>query len=168
MTDRSAHFAAVYALLRAAGDVADHWVQTDFCAQTKGATDKSPVTFVHEDTEEKTVSGTAEGRRACAWHVTTYTATQAAVVVAGARVLGIRLHPGALAAALTISAATHYAADRRVPEGLLESLAKATRKTRFYRMADYGMNGAYALDQAWHHGWETVAAVVAARVGTTR
>ncbi|MFE2749630.1 hypothetical protein ACFXKX_35820 [Streptomyces scopuliridis] len=163
MTYQAARFAAVYALLRAAGDVADHWVQSDFCAQVKGATDTKPVEFVHEKTEEETVNGTVEGRRACAWHVTTYTATQAVVVVAGARVLDIRLHPGALAAALTVSAATHYAADRRVPEGLLERLAKATGKTRFYKLAAHGMNGAYALDQAWHHGWETAAAVIASR-----
>jgi hypothetical protein len=41
---RAARFAAAYALLRAAADVADHWVQSDQCAQAKGATDAAPIT----------------------------------------------------------------------------------------------------------------------------
>jgi hypothetical protein len=161
-TSRSAKFAASYALLRAAADVADHWVQSDYCAQAKGATDAAPVTTVSEKTGEKTVNGTRQGRRACAWHVLTYTATQGAVLAAGSRAVGVRLHPGAVAGALALSGVTHYIADRRVPNGVLHRLAKATGKERFYKLADFGMNGAYALDQAWHHGFETLAAIVAA------
>jgi hypothetical protein len=29
------------------------------------------------------------------------------------------------------------------------------------------MNGAFHLDAAWHHGWETVAALIAATKATT-
>ncbi|MFI9588265.1 hypothetical protein ACIHCQ_42270 [Streptomyces sp. NPDC052236] len=162
MTRRATNFTVAYALLRAAADVADHWVQSDYCAQAKGATDKAPVTTTDEKTEAETVNGTKEGRRACAWHCATYTATQGLVLVAGSRAVGIRLHPGAVAGALAVSGITHYIADRRVPDGVLHRLAKATGKERFFKLADHGMNGAYALDQAWHHGAETVAALIAA------
>ncbi|WP_234340763.1 hypothetical protein [Streptomyces sp. NRRL F-5630] len=60
---------------------------------------------------------------------------------------------------------THYAADRRVPgKGLLEKIATKTGKGGFYKLAD----GSFHLDSAWHHGWETVAAVVATTKATTR
>ncbi|MFJ7910032.1 hypothetical protein [Kitasatospora sp. NPDC096204] len=143
---RAARFAAAYALLRAAADVADHWIQTDHQASTKGHHD-------HNDGQSS-----AAGRRACAAHVATYTATQAAALLAGSRLLGVRLRPGPVAAALALSAVTHYIADRREP---LRRLADATGKGTFVRLADHGMNGAYALDQAWHHAAETMAALVA-------
>ncbi|MFJ5922550.1 hypothetical protein ACIQF6_08045 [Kitasatospora sp. NPDC092948] len=143
---RAARFAAAHCLLRAASDVADHWVQTDHQARTKGQHD-------HNDGQSS-----AAGRRACAAHVATYTATQAAVLLAGTRVLWVRLRPGPVAAALTLSAITHYVADRREP---LRKLADATGKGNFVRLADFGMNGAYALDQAWHHAFETAAALIA-------
>jgi hypothetical protein len=161
MPDRASGFAAVYALIRAAAAVGDHWIQSDRDARIKGATDDSPVTLVDPETGTKTVHGTVDGRKACARHCLTYTATQAAALVAGSRALGLRLRPGPVAAALTISYVTHYAADRRVPGGLLQRLADATGKGRFWRLADHGINGAYALDAAWHHGWEAIAAVVA-------
>nr|WP_240798392.1 hypothetical protein [Streptomyces sp. S501] len=88
---------------------------------------------------------------------------------AGARALGIRIHPAAAAAALALSFATHYAADRRVPgKGLLEKLATKTGKGGFYQLDSHGINGAFQLDSAWHHGWETVAALVATTKATTR
>ncbi|GGZ83774.1 hypothetical protein [Streptomyces rubiginosohelvolus] len=160
MNHRSTAFAAAYALLRTAADHADHWGQSDFDAQCKGATDTVPVEYTHEDGTKVTV-GTDGGRRACLHHVLQYCATQGLVLVAGTRVLGIRLHPAAVAAALAISGLTHYAADRRVPQGLLQRLAKKTGKERFYKLSDFGMNGAYCLDQSWHHSWETLAAAVA-------
>ncbi|MFD9692325.1 hypothetical protein ACFWXO_41930 [Kitasatospora sp. NPDC059088] len=138
-------FAASYALLRAAADVADHWIQTDHQATTKGQHDNDG-------------QSSAAGRRACAAHVATYTATQAVVLLAGTRLLDVRLRPASVAAALALSAVTHYIADRREP---LRRLADATGKARFVRLADHGMNGAYCLDQAWHHAAETVAAVIA-------
>jgi hypothetical protein len=156
MTHRSALFAAVLGLGRAGSNIGDHFVQSDYCARVKGATDDKPV------------HGTADGIKACAWHCLTYTATQALAVGAGARILGIRLHPGAAAAALALSFVTHYAADRRVPGGLLETLATKTGKGNFWRLADHGINGAYCLDSAWHHGWETAAALVATTGATTR
>ncbi|MEV1048678.1 hypothetical protein [Streptomyces sp. NPDC049916] len=52
---------------------------------------------------------------------------------AGARALGIKVHPAAAAAALAISFTTHYAADRRVPgKSLLERIATTTGKGGFY------------------------------------
>ncbi|MFE2721329.1 hypothetical protein [Kitasatospora sp. NPDC059327] len=142
---RAARFAAVYALLRASADVADHWIQTDHQAVTKGQHD-------HDG------QSSAAGRRACAAHVATYTATQAAVLLAGTRLLGIRLRPGPGAAALTLSAVTHYVADRREP---LRRLADTTGKSKFVRLADHGLNGGYLLDQSWHHAFETCAALIA-------
>ncbi|MFJ7909835.1 hypothetical protein [Kitasatospora sp. NPDC096204] len=136
---RAARFAAAYALLRSAADVADHWIQTDHQATTKG------------------LPGAA-GREACAAHVASYVAVQGAALLGGARLLGIRLRPGPVAAALALSAVTHYVADRREP---LRRLADATGKGDFARLADHGLNGGYLLDQAWHHAAETLAALVA-------
>ncbi|MET8539204.1 hypothetical protein ABZW03_00885 [Kitasatospora sp. NPDC004799] len=143
---RAARFAAAYALLRAAGDVADHWIQTDHQATTKGHHD-------HTDGQSS-----AAGRRACAAHVASYTAAQAAALLGGARLLGVRLRPGPVAAALALSAVTHYVADRREP---LRRLADATGKGVFVRLADHGMNGGYLLDQSWHHAFEALAALIA-------
>jgi hypothetical protein len=169
MQHRPAIFAALLGLTRAGSAIGDFWVQSDFCACVKGASDDHPVTYVDPATEEKTTHGTADGRKACLKHCLTYTATQAIVAGAGARALGIKVHPAAAAAALAISFTTHYAADRRVPgKGLLEKIATKTGKGGFYKLADFGMNGAFHLDSAWHHGWETVAAVVATTKATTR
>ncbi|MBD0694339.1 transcriptional regulator [Streptomyces sp. CBMA123] len=139
-TSRASAFAAAYALLRASADLADHWIQTDHQASTKS--DRS-----------------AAGRRACAAHVTAYTATQAAALLLGARLLGLRPKPRRLLAALALSCATHYLADRREP---LRRAAEATRRGNFLRLADHGMNGAYILDQSWHHVIETCAALILA------
>ncbi|GAA1401506.1 hypothetical protein GCM10009639_43890 [Kitasatospora putterlickiae] len=144
---RAVRFTVSYALLRAAADVADHWIQTDYQASTKGQ---------HDHAEGQS---SAAGRRACAAHVASYTATQAAVLLAGTRLLGVRLRPVPVVAALAVSAVTHYVADRREP---LRRLADETGKGRFVRLADHGLNGGYLLDQAWHHGWETAAALIAA------
>ncbi|MGW8688017.1 hypothetical protein ACWGNN_44815 [Streptomyces sp. NPDC055817] len=46
-----------------------------------------------------------------------------------------------------MSFGTHYLADRRVPgHGALEKLAVKTGKESFYRLTDFGMNGAFHLD----------------------
>ncbi|MFF9392003.1 hypothetical protein [Streptomyces griseoluteus] len=120
----------------------------------KGASDDAPVTYEVPATK-KTTHGSADGRKACLHHCVTYTATQAAVAGLGARALGIRVHPGAAAAALALSFGTHYIADRRVPgHGVLEKLADKTGKTNFYKLASHGMNGAFHLDNSWHHGWD--------------
>ncbi|MFJ3221466.1 hypothetical protein ACIPLC_36805 [Kitasatospora sp. NPDC086801] len=123
-TSRAATFAAVYALLRASATLADHWIQTDHQAATKGRP-------------------TPAGRRACAAHVAAYTATQAATLLLGTHALGIRPKPRRLLAALALSATTHYLADRREP---LRRAADFTRRGDFVRLAEHGMNGAYLLD----------------------
>ncbi|MFF2080617.1 hypothetical protein ACFVXG_38365 [Kitasatospora sp. NPDC058162] len=159
-TDRAARFATSYALLRAAGAIGDMWVQTDTCARIKGATDTNPVVDRDDETgAEIAVHGTREGQLACLHHCATYTATQAGALLIGSRLLGLRLKPGRVAAALAVSFATHYAADRRLP---LARLAKATGKGAFYeRLAP--VCGSFELDQAFHHGCETVAALLLAR-----
>ncbi len=169
MQHRPAVFAALLGLTRAGSAIGDFWVQSDFCARVKGASDETPVTYEDPATKEKTTHGTADGRTACLHHCLTYTATQAIVAGLGARALGIRVHPGAATAALALSFTTHYIADRRVPgKGVLEKLAAKTGKGGFYELADFGINGAFHLDGAWHHGWETVAAVVATTKATAR
>ncbi|WP_260616309.1 hypothetical protein ACPZ13_00585 [Streptomyces sp. IPPR8] len=112
---RPAAFAALLGLTRAASAIGDFWVQNDFRARVKGASDDAPVTYEDPATKEKTTHGTADGRKACLHHCVTYTATQAIVAGFGARALGIRVHPGAAAATLALSFGTHYIADRRVP-----------------------------------------------------
>ncbi|MFE3151168.1 hypothetical protein ACFXJ6_31620 [Streptomyces sp. NPDC059218] len=169
MTHRPAVFAALLGLTRAASAIGDFWVQDDFCARVKGASDDHPVTYQDPVTEKKTTHGTADGRSACLHHCLTYTATQAIVAGAGALVLGIRVHPAAAAAALALSFGTHYAADRRVPgDGLLEKIATKTGKGGFYKLASHGISGAFHLDSAWHHGWETLAALIATSKATSR
>lgn len=160
-TSPAARAAAVGFLLTAAGAVGDMWVQNDRCARIKGAHDDAPVIDKDEDTGAVIATHKAhEGRLACVEHVATYTATQAAALVAGNRALGLGIRPSRMVAALAVSAVTHYVADRRRP---LQRLADATGKHKFYRVNAGGMNGAFHLDQAWHRGWEAVAAVIAGR-----
>lgn len=146
MTARTAQFAAVYALLTASHEVADHWVQRDAEATAKGT------------------PGPA-GARACAVHIATYTATQGLALLAGQHILGLRLASGRAVAALAVSAATHYVADRQGghwgdphPRGLVR-LAAATGHAGWLQR-DKGAG--YLLDQSWHKGWIAVAALVAA------
>ncbi|MEU5492214.1 hypothetical protein AB0G98_31365 [Streptomyces sp. NPDC020196] len=169
MTHRPAVFAALLGLTRAGSAIGDFWIQNDLCARVKVASDDHPVTFTDSVTGRETSHGTAGGRSACLHHCLTYTATQALLAGAGARALGVNIHPAAAAAALALSFGTHYAADRRVPgKGLLEKIATKTGKGGFYQLASHGINGAFQLDSAWHHGWETVAALVATTKATTR
>jgi len=146
MTNRAAQFAAVYAALTASHEVADHWVQRDFEAVAKGEPG-------------------ADGVRACVSHVATYTATQAAAVVAVQRATGMRLSWRRAAAGLAVSAVTHYVADRQgghwrdpEPRGIVR-LAAATGHAKWLSR-DPGAG--YLLDQAWHKGWIAVAAAIAA------
>ncbi|WP_335939946.1 transcriptional regulator [Streptomyces sp. PTD5-9] len=138
--NRAAAFPAVYALLRVAADVADHWVQSDHQAQHKAK------------------PGVA-GHKALAGHVASYTATQAAALLVGNRVLGLGLRPRSMAAALALSGATHYLIDRRWP---VRKAAEATGKGSFYELGG-PLGGAYLLDQATHHLVEGFAAYVAVR-----
>jgi hypothetical protein len=135
--------AAVFMMLFAAHQVADHWVQSQHQADTKG-------------------SAGWRGRLACAAHVATYTATALAAVLALVWRTGLDVAPGAVAAGLTVSAVTHYIADRRTP---LRRIADATGSGPFYRLNTAGINGAYLLDQSWHIGWLAVAALIIGGTG---
>lgn len=137
----SGNAAAAYAALRTAAHVADHWVQTGHQAAHKAD------------------AGLA-GHRAMAGHVASYAATQALALVAADRLLGMGLRPSRMAAAVAVSAATHWFIDRRWP---VRKLAEALGKEEFYRAGEVCGSGAYVLDQAAHHLMEGIAAVVAAR-----
>jgi hypothetical protein len=131
---------AIFAALYAAHQVADHWVQTQHQADTKG------------------LPGW-RGRLACAAHVATYTATALVFVAVVAWRTGMPVGLLPWVVGLGISAVTHYVADRRTP---LRRIAETTGSGKFYRLADFGMNGAYLLDQSWHVGFLFIAALVIA------
>lgn len=146
---RGARFAAAYAALTASHEVADHWVQVDVQAVAKGQPGPAGV-------------------RKCAVHVATYTATQAAALVIADRALGLKLNWWRAAAGLTISAVTHYAADRQGgrwgdqhPRGVARLAAVTGHASWLQRDPGAG----YLMDQAWHKGWIGVAALV---IGTGR
>jgi hypothetical protein len=155
-------FAAVFATLYAAHQVAEHWVQTHHQTLTKAA-------------------GGWPGRWACARHVATYTATAVVMLTAAALLLPLPLSVLGVAVGQAVSASTHYWADRRDP---LLLLAVVLHKSRFYflgmprphlpevpdRDGPIGATvphdnpslgtGAYALDQSFHVFWLFVAALI--------
>jgi hypothetical protein len=149
MTTHLSVFAAVFAALYAAHQVADHWVQTDRQTAHKGLP-------------------SWDGRRACAQHVATYMVTALVALAALAAETGWRPQVWPLLAGLTVSAVTHYIVDRRAP---LVRLAGALGLVGFLQLgrprpgrddnACLG-TGAYALDQSWHIGWLFVAALLIA------
>ncbi|MEV7512686.1 hypothetical protein AB0O57_32480 [Streptomyces sp. NPDC091201] len=150
-TDTAARFAAVYALLTAAHEAGDYWVQRDAEAGGKGH------------------AGPA-GRAACLSHVASYTATQALALGIAGRYLGLRLDWRRAAAGLAVSAVTHYVADRCAGHWretgddapALVRFAHRSGKTQFLQR-DPGAGP--LLDQAWHKAWITAAAVVTAGRG---
>lgn len=144
MTSPAARFAATYAALTAAHEVADHWVQIDDQAVNKGRPNRN-------------------GAIACAEHVITYTATQALALAAVQRATGMRLSWKRAAAGLAISAITHYIADRQgghwrdeQPRGIVRLAAR----TGHAKWLQRDSNAGYLMDQAWHKGWILIAAVV--------
>lgn len=134
-TDLVACVGAVYAMLHGAHSVADHFVQTQHQADTKG------------------LPGWA-GRWACAKHVLTYTVTAGVFLSVLVWRTGVQIHPSALAAGLTVSAVSHYVADRRTP---LRRIADGLGKSPAW--LDHG-GGMYALDQAWHLGFTALTALI--------
>ena len=132
--------AAAYAALRTAAHVADHWFQTS------------------HQTAHKADEGAA-GHRVMAGHIASYAGAQAVALVVANGLLGMKLKPGRIAAALAVSAATHWFIDRRWP---VRKLAEATGHQGFHDLGG-PLGGAYILDQSAHHLMEAVAAVVAAR-----
>jgi hypothetical protein len=145
----TAAFAAVFAALYAAHQVADHWVQTQHQADHKG------------------LPGWV-GRWNCTKHVLTYTGTGVVALALVAVVTGWRPAVVPLVVGLLVSGVSHYIADRRTP---LFRLALATGSARFWSLGtprpDRDDNpslgtGAYALDQSWHIGWLFVTALIIA------
>ena len=144
--DSAVRFAAAYAILTAAHEVADHWIQRDAHAAAKGSPGR-------------------EGAQACAKHVASYTATQALALAAADRLLGLRLDPRHAVAGLAVSAATHYWADRsgnhwrdEEPTGIVRFAHRCGKREWLQRDPSAG----YLMDQSWHKGWVAVAAAVAA------
>jgi hypothetical protein len=133
-------FAAVAAVFYAAHQAGDYWVQTSGQAAEKG------------------LPGW-KGRRACAAHVASYTATLAGFLAMAAWWLSLPLAAGNAAAGLGLSAVTHYISDRRTP---LARIADATGKGGFYRAGEGLATGAALLDQAWHWCWLLASALVVA------
>lgn len=133
--DPATVFPIAFAALSAGHWVADYWIQTHYQATHKG------------------LPGWA-GRRACLAHVATYTLTLAAILSLTGTLLAVPLNWPHVAAGLTVSAVTHYAADRRA---LLRRIAVLIGK------ADYWDNGgAASLDQAFHWFFLFVAALLIA------
>lgn len=151
MNLRVSRFLITSAALLAAHAVGDHWVQTSHQATAKGAKGWP-------------------GRRACAAHVASYTATGVLATTAASRCLRVPLDGPAIVCAFVVSAVMHYVADRREP---LRWLAELTGRDGYIRHitvrrgdgmpADTGPGtGLFHLDQSWHHGWIFVAALIAA------
>jgi len=151
MTTPATRFAAVGYLLLAAHEVADHIVQVDRDAVAKGR-------HGHE------------GRTACARHVATYTATQAAALLTADRALGLGLNWRRATLALSVSAGTHYAIDRSGGRWAEDpTVQDTTRMVRFAHRTGKGgwltrdPQAGYRYDQALHKGCLAVAALIAAR-----
>jgi hypothetical protein len=134
-----ARMGGVYAALHAGHAVGDIWVQRDSQAVHKGD------------------AGWA-GRRACASHVVSVAATQAAFLAAACAVTGDRVPVRRALLGLAVNAASHYVTDRRRP---LRWLAHATGNQRLHDLGagPFG-SGAYQLDQAWHIGWCAATAAI--------
>ncbi|AMD42799.1 hypothetical protein SEA_XKCD426_58 [Streptomyces phage Xkcd426] len=139
-TSSAAKAAVAYAAMRTAAHVADHWFQTGHQAAHKAD------------------EGLA-GHKVMARHVASYAGAQAAALVVANRLLDVGMKPSRIAAAVAVSAATHWFIDRRWP---VRKLAEATGKTGFHDLGG-PLGGAYILDQSAHHLMEAAAAVVAAR-----
>lgn len=119
---------AVMIVAHAAGD---YWIQTNHQAETK-----------------------QHHAGNCALHVLTYCLTQSAFLLVLSLTTGWQPTAWGALAALTVTAVTHYAADRRDP---LRKLAVAMGKGGF---VDNG--GLPLLDQAWHMTWLFPAALLLA------
>jgi len=150
--------AAVFATLYVAASVGDHWVQSSCQAADKG------------------LPGW-KGRLACTRHVAGLTLTKGILLALVVVLLQLPVTVLGLVLGLGIDAVTHWWADRR---STLAWLAKVTKKTEFLSLgtpahpkhpvtAEGGYaptlgTGAYALDQAFHHFWLLVGALLIASV----
>lgn len=121
---------------------ADHWIQTHHQAQTKGRRDNG-------------------GKWACLKHVSSYTATCTAAVVAVVALIGLPLSAAGVAAGAVVNGGSHYWADRRYT---LAWLARVTGHADFWAMGTGTGSGAYAMDQSYHKLFLLVTAVVTGTV----
>ncbi|MEV5204936.1 transcriptional regulator [Streptomyces sp. NPDC053720] len=158
-------FAAVFIALYVGHSVGDHWVQSSRQSAEKGQHDGVPGQC------------SRTGRLACTRHVLSLTATKAVALAAVLLLLDVPVTLLGLVAGLGIDAASHWWADRRTT---LARLAKLTGKSEFYTLGTPAHpahpvtaegtyaptlgTGAYALDQAFHHLWLLVAALLIAAV----
>lgn len=133
--------AAAYAAMRAASGIGDLWTQT-------------PHQAVHK------ADVGVDGHRAMAGHIASYAGGQAVALVTANALLGMKLKPSRMAAAIALSAATHWFVDRRWP---VRKLAEALGKEEFLALDTSVFGSHFHLDQSAHHLMEAVAAVVAAR-----
>lgn len=131
---RLATFVVVWIALMAAHHVADYWVQTEWQAVAK-------------------IEPGWAGSRACALHVLGVIATSWLFVTIAVTTIGIGAR-WSLLYSLVVIAVTHYWADRRYT---LRWLATLVGKGSYY-----DDDGAPHLDQAFHHFWIFVAALLAA------
>jgi hypothetical protein len=167
-------FAVVFIALYVAHGLADHWLQTDYQAATKGKPGRL-------------------GAAACGTHVGVYIMTAAAFLLAISAVCGLQLTVAGVLAGQAVSGVTHYWADRRFTLArFCDRLGKGSfyrlgmpRPVRAARFTDtHGREsvqlrlavdaetapvswdnpslgtGAYVLDQWWHISWLFVAAIV--------
>jgi hypothetical protein len=137
----------VTVLLYGGHELADLWLQTNDQANDKGEPGR-------------------KGQWACAKHVVTLTATQAAFLAVGCITTGERLNPRRVALGLAFNAVTHYAADRR-EHGLLPKLANRLSwmgKDKFLALGDGKAapcgTAAYGLDKAFHIAVLPIAAAI--------
>lgn len=144
-------FAGLAVALLVAHQIADHWVQTEHQANTKGQHDNA-------------------GRLACARHVASYTAVTSLSVLAIWGAFQLNISWTGFFAGQMVSAVTHYWADRRFT---LARLAALTGHAGFYMLGQPRPGcddnpslgtGAYAMDQSWHWGWLGVAAFLTVAV----
>lgn len=126
-------------LLAAFGEIhpfCDHWAQgstTTRCKRLYGQhlvyRDGVKVGTEKDDRSgELSMTASERGRRAVAFHVSTYTAIQTGVAAALTRAFGYRVPPAALLTGATINGLTHAAIDRGA---LLLWLAKVAGKTGY-------------------------------------
>lgn len=151
MTAAGTRFAAAYAALTAAHEVGDYILQRDTDAATKGK--HGP-----------------EGALACARHVLSYTAGQAAALWAANRAFRLDITPGRAAAGLALSAFTHYATDRCAGHWAQEDddaplLVRAAHKIGKGTWLTRDPGAPALLDQAIHKGCIALAAGIIAGRG---
>ncbi|TMZ66070.1 DUF3307 domain-containing protein [Klebsiella pneumoniae] len=135
--------------LLAAHLIADHPLQPSSWAAAKGSCDHA-------------------GRVACAKHVAVVVGLQALAVLAVVGLTGVAVSPLAVVAGLSLTAWSHYWADRRYT---LAGLYEVLGRTEFARLGTPRPGrddnpslgtGAYRMDQDWHHLWLAISALVIA------